>query len=223
MGHAWEFTVKDKAGKSLENLSADFADEEWDMFLRYDEYTDELAQLPLSQSSAQVEFRLHWNRDSGFASEVRLPPEEQTVSLMHRLRPFILTNESTNFERVSNILSHRITNQSIRTYLKSLKQVYSSKGLRQQVRIILEDVLLNSDAALHNWLNAFEYHRDLDKRAEIQRLHEFFPFEVSRTIFIMMLHDKAKAILTLGELIRTVLGRQREFRTYADEAVRSFG
>jgi hypothetical protein len=56
-----------------------------------------------------------------------------------------------------------------------------------------------------NWLNAFEYHRDQDKRARLDWLLKRIPTDVSRAIFLMLLIDKAKAVLRISDIVETVL------------------
>ena len=64
------------------------------------------------------------------------------------------------------------------------------------------DQLINSDDMIQNWLNAFEYHRDPDKRSALSALHDQVPIESTRALVVSMMFDKAKAIFEVSRIIR---------------------
>jgi hypothetical protein len=77
------------------------------------------------------------------------------------------------------------------------------------VQISSNDVLLNSEETLQKWLNAFEYHRDEDKRQELDTLHWLWPTDISRALFLALLLDKADAV----DYVRWLIGTfRRGFR-----------
>ena len=83
------------------------------------------------------------------------------------------------------------------------------------IRISSDDVLLNSEKMLLDWLNAYEYHRDKDKKESIDKLHQMFPLEASKAVFLHLLSDKAQAIYNLTGFIRVFIGKQRDFTLHA--------
>jgi hypothetical protein len=54
------------------------------------------------------------------------------------------------------------------------------------------------------WLNAFEYHRDEDKRNEVEALHWPWPTEGSRALFLALMLDKAAAVSYVHWIIGTL-------------------
>lgn len=70
------------------------------------------------------------------------------------------------------------------------------------------DVVLNSEATIWKWLNAYEYHQDPEKRAHLESLHHVLPLESSIPIFLSLLGDKVQAILQLAALVAVVVGKQ---------------
>ena len=63
------------------------------------------------------------------------------------------------------------------------------------------DLIVNSDKTLMTWLNAFEYHRDNDKRKLIEEIDKIIPEDFSRALFASMIIDKVRAVLELGDVI----------------------
>jgi hypothetical protein len=63
--------------------------------------------------------------------------------------------------------------------------------------------LVNSSETLTLWLNAYEYHRDEDKRAAFESLHDgILPVaEHSRAVFVGMMLDRARAVIEIGNAI----------------------
>ena len=70
------------------------------------------------------------------------------------------------------------------------------------------DQVMNSEEMLFTWLNAHEYHRDRDKQEFLETLHKILPLEWSRGVFVSLLVDKTKAILTLAALVELALGKR---------------
>ena len=67
------------------------------------------------------------------------------------------------------------------------------------MRVVSHGTLINSTETLDLWLNAYEYHRDDEKRVEFEALHDGnLPMEYSRALFIHILLDRARAVVDLG-------------------------
>ena len=87
--------------------------------------------------------------------------------------------------------------------------------MQKTIRIRSNETLINSDETLMKWLNAHEYHKDRDKQAELDSLHQVLPLETSRAVFIMMLYDKVRTILILSKLISVIAGKTETFKCEA--------
>lgn len=60
---------------------------------------------------------------------------------------------------------------------------------------------MNSDEAVDLWLNAFEYHPDQDKRAELKAMFAVFPEPTARALFLEMMLARASAVQQLAEFL----------------------
>ena len=90
------------------------------------------------------------------------------------------------------------------------REMYNGKRLQEQFEITSNDVLLNSEEVLQQWLNAYEFHRDKKKKSFIDSLHQLLPLEASKAIFLSLLTEKARAANNVGLIVRVILGKQKQ-------------
>jgi len=177
-------------------------------------YADEVVRLEASSALSkdlhtQVKFRVTpGTKRLQFAGST--PPDEDVVVILHRLRPFILQKEPANFYQMTNILSRYLNNPKARQTLQYLKDVFSGKDFQRQIRLQIDwkspsiRTVVNSEETLQTWLNAVEYHRDAEKRQQIEELRKVFPDPALYALFVSMLLDKIKAIINVAVIIRTI-------------------
>lgn len=139
--------------------------------------------------------------------EASLPDEDTLSILLHCLRPFILQNEPASYLTVSSIIGKRIDNPLLRKFLHEQREWYNGQKLQQLMKIEVNNVILNSENVLYNWLNSHEYHGDTDKRKAIDELFQCLPDKFGHVILVSMLMDKIKAIRNVAALIAVILGK----------------
>lgn len=140
------------------------------------------------------------------------PEADQLDALLHRLRPFVLQNEPASFDNACAAIVRCLPDPYIRGYVRELRRQYDGTDRQQVVSITSNDVVINCERTLQDWLNGFEYHRDLDKRERIQSLHRLMTLESSMPIFMDLLGEKVAAIFRLADLVAVVLGRQNDVK-----------
>ena len=69
-----------------------------------------------------------------------------------------------------------------------------------------------SEKALSLYLNGFEYHRDRDKREQIEALFRVIPEGPSRALFLHLVIDKVAAIGQLMWLVQLLEGKRDSLR-----------
>ena len=131
-----------------------------------------------------------------------LPDWNQVIVFLHKLRPLLLEDEKTNFYKIRNLLAKKLDNPHFRNLLTQYHQLYSGKKAQSEVQIKSNEIVLNSEDTLLDWLNSYEFHRNEDKRKFIESLHQMLPLDVSKVIFLRLLLDKAEAIHRLADFIR---------------------
>lgn len=209
MVHKYKLTlVTKKAGEQV-SISGSFTDEDWKRLEAFVQYADELLETQLVRSGMLASLQINWKKGKRAMISTKLPPWDDVVVFLHKFRPIGLQSESTNFYRVWNTLSKELAHSYFRSILKEQHDMYSGKRMQAQFRLQSDDVLLNSEKVLYDWLNAYEYHRDEEKQEFIDSLHTMLPLEASKVIFLALLTDKAKAIHNIAALIRVVQGKQK--------------
>jgi hypothetical protein len=158
------------------------------------------------QEGANVNLQMHWEEGKGLSYKVDLPPWEDFVVALHCLRPLILKKEPSSFLRMKSLVSRHLKDAPVRPLLAFLGHQYSGRRMQEAIRIQSNDVLMNSEEMLFTWLNAHEYHRDLEKQAFLETLHKILPLEWSQGIFVFLVMEKVKAIGNLLQLTDLVLG-----------------
>jgi len=217
MAWLWHFNLTNHSDGTCVSVEANFTDEEEVRLRAYDQYTDELRDTSIVKYGAPGQLQLHWHEQEGLSFTTELPPSEQIFALLHCMRPFVLENEDTNFLRLASTIGRRADNKLIHMFLHAQKDRYLGKHSQQVVRIFSNDVVINCEATLQQWLNGYEYHRDADKRREVECLHQLLPLEASRAIFVTMLYDKVDAVRNLHSLVRLILGKQNTWTWTAGE------
>ena len=205
-----------KFPNSQNKIKTMFTEGGWNVLKDYSKYSKELEEISLVQKGSNVELKISWKKGEEIKYTSTLPPEEEIIALLHKIRPFVLQKESTSFRKIVNLLGRKIEDDEFRDLLKEEKEIYSGKASRGVFKIASNEVVLNTDQMLKKWLNAFEYHKDKNKQLEIKKLHELIPLEATRTILIMMLQDKVKAILHISGFINVILGKKEEMAVYKD-------
>lgn len=188
-----------------------FEADDWNTLNEYLEYADDLLKTKFVQDGMPAALNIKWNQDSGMVVSTKLPNWDEVSAFLHKLRPFILEKESTYFYKICNILTRELTHPYFRNIVDQQRDFFSGKRVQSIYKISSNDTVLNSEKVLYDWLNSYEYHRDKEKRKFIDSLHEMFPLDGSKVLFLSLLTDKTKAINNIAVLVRLVVGKQTSF------------
>lgn len=209
MPYTKTITITDQNTKQETKVTADFGDDEIDILRAYCTYVEELSLAKILQTEIKLNFSLHLSKQGPITSNQTLPPEDDIIVLLHRLRPLILNDEYASFNRVAGILGKRLLEANIRSFLKEQHALFGGRKHQGLIEIKFHNQIVNSDKVLSDWLNAFQYHRVQSKRKEIERLQELMPLEASRAFFIMLLLDKVRAIFNISGMVELLLGKRK--------------
>lgn len=194
----------------LRVLTGTFDDDEHTTLDAYCGYALQLQATKLVRDGGPGQLSMDFKQGVGWSYKANLPPDDEIIALLHRIRPFILKDEPTNFYRICSLISRIVQDSDMRLMIKRLKKHYSGKSFQSMATFAANGTILNSEETLLMWLNAHEYHKDRDKQFELDKLHQLMPLEASRAIFIMMIYSKVQSIFALAGVIETLLGRQKQ-------------
>jgi hypothetical protein len=175
MAREVKLTLTLNPGARIETMQATFEDDEWGRladFLAYAKQMEETELLRNGFPGLSLSFK---SENGGTTITSKLPPEDQISAVLHRLRPFVLEGERTNFHAICNILSRRFESDLMRRAVSAMKELYSGGYNQRLYTLTAGNMTINSEEFLLKWLNAYEYHRDKDKRAELAEIATILP------------------------------------------------
>jgi len=208
MSHPYKLSLtNDETGEEI-NLTGKFSDEDWRHLDEFTQYTKDLISIKFVQDGMPASLKIHWDENSGMAVSSKLPSWDDVTVFLHKFRPLGLQSESTYFYKICGLLTKELTHPYFRNMVDLQRDIFSGKVLQAQFRISSDDVVLNSERVLYDWLNAYEYHRDKEKREFIQSLHTMLPLDASKVLFLSLLTEKTKAINNVAALTMVVIGKQ---------------
>jgi hypothetical protein len=202
----WKVTIRETG--ETHQVVFSLSEKEVAVLSEFLEEAGPLSEIPVIRAGLDSSLHIAWSKEDGVRIDLSLPPLADLAAVLHKLRPFILKKEPFSFDRTCGILGRRLESPFVRKLLKHEREIYSGKRMQSQVQLTSQDVVINSEATLMAWLNSHEYHRDREKAADLDRLHQIFPLEVSKALFVMLLRHKVDAILGLAEIVKLVLRKQ---------------
>jgi hypothetical protein len=209
MPYEYQLILTIKDGKETVSLSGSFQADAWSLLNKYLDYADDLLNTKFVRSGMPASMNIKWEQESGMVVSTKLPDWDDVTVFLHKFRPIGLQSEDANFYKICNILAKELAHPYVRNMIDEQREIYTGKRMQSMFRIQSDDIVLNSEKVLNDWLNSFEYHRDKEKRKFIESLHEMFPLEASKVLFLGLLSDKTQAIRNIAIFIRVVVGRQK--------------
>lgn len=204
------FTMEFDDGRPAESASYSVSDEDAKTLRAFLDEALVLERVLPSLELNTLSIGMSARKGEPVAMRGREPGVLQRAALLHHLRPFVLNDEPFSFFRVRNIVAQAVTGAFLADRLKQIKHLFAGKSMQNQFIISDADGIVNSEATLVRWLNTFEYHRNPAKAAELEQRLSPLPVGVTRTLFFMLLAQKAHAVLHLAHLVAKILGYKAE-------------
>jgi hypothetical protein len=190
--------------------TGEFSDEEIKQLEDFSIYASEVWQSEFIHSNERGQTNINWNETDGLTTKTTLPDWNKVIVFLHKFRPILLQNERTYYNKIHNILARHLRHKYFRGMLQIQHDLFNGKTDQSRIQIRSNQVLINSEKVLFDWLNSHEFHREEDKKEFIESLHQLIPLETSKVIFLGLLIDKAKAAINIASLIQVILGKQDE-------------
>lgn len=205
-----EIRIRREGESAEEVIPVHFDDSGWELLERFVENVERLETAEMIQQRRNVNLNISFDDAAGLTTSVSLPPDREIREFLHLLRPIILEKEPASFIRTVSLLGKRLEDAHCRAFLSRVRQRFNSRLAQDLVRFEWKDTVLNSEATLRLWLNAYEYHNDAEKRERLDELHRIFPLEASRALFLSLLIEKAQASQMVAVFIEFLLGRRHK-------------
>jgi hypothetical protein len=106
----------DQDGKNEEIVELEFTDEEWETLQDYAKFAGKLEANSLVKEGIPSSLIVNWTAGEGLKVETKLPSDEQIDAMLMKLRPFILSDSRTNFNKARNVVKKAANNQRVRKH-----------------------------------------------------------------------------------------------------------
>lgn len=199
-------------GESACSVKAEFTDDEWATLEQAVQYARHLDVPGIFAAAGGTSFgiTIKWDATEGWSCGGSILEWAGAPAALHKMRPFVLQSERTEFGRVCNILARRFEDYTLRGTVEGLRALYDGKEMQALLHVRVDDILVNSRRTLETYLNAYEYHRDDEKRSAMARLTEALPDTALRGFMLLLVADRLKAIRGLQVLLEVIAGGERE-------------
>jgi hypothetical protein len=208
VGRPYELTLL-LEGSTDVTLRGEFSEQDCEVFDLYLEQYERLAASRPVREGIPCSWSVKWAQDEGGSVTTDLPDDDTLAILLHRLRPFLLSDEPASFARVSARVGRLIVEPHVRQLLRHNRRVYEGRVAQEILRVESDDLLLNSERALFEWLNSHEYHHDAIKRESLAPIFRVGPPELGRAIMVFMLIDKTRSVVNLASLVAVLVGKSQ--------------
>jgi hypothetical protein len=211
MNHEINLPMRIEGSDEEISIICSIKENDWITLEDFCQFAEDLLKTDWVKNGMQSTLNIHMKEGEPIQFTTQLPIWNDVIVFLHKIRPFLLQKEKTNFYRIANYLYKTIDNSDIRSFIAEQRSRYSGKTTQKSIKITSNDVIINSEKVLIDWLNAYEYHHDKDKKTSIDELHRMIPLEASKVLFLQMLSDKVAAIYNVTGFIRVLLGIQSNY------------
>ncbi len=132
------------------------------------------------------------------------PSEEDKSSFLHKIRPLILQKEITWTPNIINSLSKNIQSEQFRKLMNNLKSFFNCND-PYSIDYAIDGGKIYNDNILKLWLNAYEYHRDIDKLEELKPLIDSIGIETFEAQMMDMIILKFNATQEVARYVEVLI------------------
>lgn len=209
MGKQIKIAIKTKVDETEEIINVLIDDDLLQKLELYKECCDKLSQSTyfFKERNSSINMRYDASEHS-FIFNCESPTDQVVDGFFLRLRPFILNDEPTNFNYITNRLIILLKGSVFEQKIINIKKIFNVDYL-SGMKFIVNGQEITSEAMLFKWLNSEYYHIVTSNREELSEIYLAFPEQAARAIFIDMLNSKTQQVFEIGNLIVFLLGIEK--------------
>src|SRR4051812_33764024 len=103
-------SVTDCTTTQSHHVKADFEDDEIELLENYLSNVDRLGEAKLIKDGCDSALTINYSDEAGLSCIVRLPPDDEIMAFLHRLRRLILNDERSSYNRITGLLGKKFDN-----------------------------------------------------------------------------------------------------------------
>jgi hypothetical protein len=189
-----------------EFVDYEFSEDQICLLRTYCEDAWKLRNSAIYGEKAANKFTINWSQENGTSFVGDPIDEEAWAAGMHRLRPLLLSDEPASFYNVALLIGRQISNGCVRAELKRLRQKFRGEFMPSIMTLHNVDGEHSMEVVFDMWINAFEHHRDLEKKEFFSGFGELISDFQMRHLINAHAVEKLRAIMGLFKLIIDVSG-----------------
>jgi len=196
-------------------LDVFFEDTEWATLKQYHEEAEALRATRFVQEGQGGSINITLKRNSAVSSKAKTVDFEALSAMLHRARPFLLSDERTYFFKTLNIMKRRTRHSAtFSQQLEAIRDQFNLKRMKNFSKIGGGlGGIATAPSEVMDWLNAHQYHRNEDKRVRLEtKLGVFGQDQNGAPVVLFALVDMIQAVLNLSDSIENlILASKQEF------------
>ena len=210
-------TLRSYDDAKSEHVAFTIPHEEWALLLSFHQEAERLRSTRFVQEQQGGQIAVTLSVHQAIRSAAKQVDKKAVGAMLLKLRPFVLENERTFFHKVKNLLKRRLDHRAFRMHIDLLDDAFSLRTLQRGIRVPSGRRHLLSVPVVMDWLNAYEYHRDPDKKKAVTHDLGFFGLDQNgMPVILFALTEMIQSVLDLDGLVETLIelqsGNRTEFR-----------
>jgi len=206
--NSYKINLKNPISGETYLISGKFPSEDANILIRYVEFCIQLLESEYMSLEKKASLNIKYDKEKGLMVVPYLPKVDICDAFFYRLRPFILQDEPTYFMCICSIIGKNIKDPLIHNILKYQRKVWRGDIIRSMFKIFDNEGILNDDNSVMKYINSYEYHRDQDKKERFEFLNKYFGTDGIRALFLLLVLEKAIAVINILELCEVIMGRR---------------
>ncbi len=188
-------------------------DEQFKLINEFINLTDRLWEM-VKDVDFNTNTSLNFSVGNNMKKETILPKDKDVASVLHCLRPLILHEERTYLPKIKNIIVQNIKDENITLFLKKLVKNFN---MIDAFKIKFNDINLINDNTFKEWLNAFEFHRDIEKQKSLNVVIEGMGLDFFKSQMMVIAISKMNAIFGFTTLLKEIIIEHTSVISFNDE------
>ncbi len=182
-----------------------FSDEEVLQLKEFYNIVKEIQSEPILSDKFSVSLNIAGSVNKPMKFDIKLPDSTQLSVLLHKMRPLILKQERTYLHKIIGMFAKKIDNTLLREHFKMQSGQFQIDSSHQAYHIKINDKDLVTEETFFLWLNAYEYHRDINKIEKLEPIIKAFGKDFFTAIMINILIDKFNAIQKIASFVEEII------------------
>lgn len=192
-----------------EGYQLDLNEEEVELLKEFVQLVQEIKSEPILDKKFSMSLNISGSVNESMRFDIKLPDGMRLSALLHKMRPLILKEERTYLHKIIKVFAKKIDNPLLRDYFKTHSKKFRIDPSYQAYHIRIDEKDIINEETFFLLLNAYEYHRDIDKIKKMEPIVDAFGKDFLTAIMINILIDKFHAIQDMANFVNEIIIQEK--------------